>query len=74
MAIEDIDDDMSFDKAVGLLRFALNKVMKPLELYGQTHYVRTAVEEIISLSVQLHWKLSGLDEMPYHINEELLHW
>jgi len=67
------DDDMNFDKVVGQLRFALNRVMKPLELYGQGHYVRTAVEEIISLAVQMHLKLSGLD-VPYHINDDKLHY
>ena len=68
-----MDDEVEFDKAIGQLRFRLNEVLGPLRLYGQGHYVDNATSEIISLAVQLHWKLSGLD-IPYHVNQDLLHW
>ncbi len=67
------DDELEFDKVVGQFRLALNGVLHPLRMYGQAQYVDTASEEIISLAIQLHWKLSGLD-IPYHINHDKLHW
>ena len=67
------DDELDFDKAIGQLRLTLNGIMKPLRLYGQGHYVDSASEEIISLAIQLHHKLSGIDE-PYHVNTENLRW
>ena len=63
------EDD--FDKFVGQFRLALNGVMKPLRLYGQADYVDSALEEIVSLAIQLSHKLYGIDE-PYHVND--LHW
>ena len=68
-----IEEELDWDKCVGQFRLALNGIMNPLRLYGQGHYVDTAGEEIVSLAIQLHWKLSGLD-VPYHVNSELLHW
>ena len=70
---EPTEDELEFDKAVGQLRFALNGVMEPLRYYGQSIYVDNATDEIISLAIQLHWKLSGLD-VPYHINKDKIHW
>ncbi len=70
MNVEEIDDEIEFDKAVGQLRLALGKVLKPLRLYGQDHYVDMATSEIVSLAIQLHWKLSGLD-VPYHVNDDM---
>ena len=67
------EEELAWDKAVGQFRLALGVVMKPLMLYGQQHYVDTALQEIVSLSIQLHQKLSGLDE-PYYINHEKLHY
>lgn len=64
------NDDVDFDKATGQLGLALNKVLKPLRMYGQDIYVDMATREIESLAIQLHWKLSGLD-IPYHINDDL---
>ncbi len=66
-------EDIEFEKAIGQFQLALNRVMNPLRLYGQEHYVGTAIPEIISLAVQLHWRLSGIDQ-PFVINEEKLHW
>jgi len=66
-------EDEEWDKAVGQLRLALNRVLKPLRLYGQDAYVTSVTEEVISLAIQLHHKLSGIDE-PFHVNGELLHW
>ena len=65
-------DDETWDKAIGQFRMALNtQVLKPLRKYGQNHYVDTALEEIVSLAIQLHQRLEGLDE-PYHINNDKL--
>ena len=66
-------EEQDFDKAVGQFRLALNSILNPLRLYGQGHYVDTAKEELVSLAIQLHLKLYGI-EMPYHINSEKLHW
>jgi len=67
------EQDLEFDKALGQFRLNLNTIMKPLRLYGQGHYVDTATEELVSLAMQLHLRLYGVD-IPYHINHELLHW
>ncbi len=67
------NDEQEFDKAVGQFRLALGVVMQPLRLYGQGHYVDTASEEVVSLALQLYYKLSGLD-IPYTVNTEKLHW
>jgi len=67
------EEELDWDKAVGQFRLALGVVMKPLMLYGQQHYVDTALQEITSLAIQLHQKLSGVDE-PYYINHEKLHY
>lgn len=64
-------EDLEFDKVIGQFRLNLNGIMKPLRLYGQAHYVDSASEEIVSLAIQLHLKLSGLD-IPYQINNDKL--
>jgi len=66
-------EDMDFDKHVGSFRLALGVVMRPLTMYGQREYVTSAMEEVISLAVQLYQKLSGIDVAPYHINSDKLH-
>ena len=63
-----------WDKAVGQFRLSLNSIMKPLRLYGQGQYVDSAIEELVSLALQLNTKLSGIDEEPYRINHDKLHW
>ena len=68
------NDELEFDKAVGQFRLTLGVIMQPLHLYGQRHYADTASEEIVSLAIQLHEKLSGLDERPYYINHDKLHY
>lgn len=68
-----MSEDEEFDKAIGQFRLMLNGIMNPLRLYGQGYYVDTASEEILSLAVQLHQRLSGIDE-PYHVNSDKLHW
>ena len=65
--------DDEYDKAIGQFRLALNGITSPLRMYGQGEYVSSAIEEIVSLAVQLHLKLSGVD-MPYHVNHNKLHW
>ena len=67
------DDELEWDKAVGQLRLTLNDIMFPLRMYGQGHYVDTVMEEIVSLALQLHNKLSGVDE-PFIVNHEKLHY
>ncbi len=67
-------EDLEWNKAVGLFRMAINQILEPLKLYGQNLYVESASEEIVSLALQLHHKLEGIDE-PYHINfDKLHHW
>ena len=70
--MEDKEDEQ-FDKAVGQFQLNLNTIMNPLRLYGQGHYVDSATEEIVSLALQLHNRLSGVDE-PYYINQNNLHY
>lgn len=61
------------NKAVGQLQLALNQVLRPLRLYGQDVYVDSATEEIVSLAIQFHERLSGVDK-PFHVNLDKLHW
>ena len=68
-----MDDEQEFDKALGQFRLQLNGIMNPLRLYGQGHYVETASEEIVSLAIQLHLKLYGVD-IPYYVNYDKLHY
>jgi len=76
--MEEDTEEGEWDKAVGQLRLALNSVLSPLRLYGQDYYVTSATEEIISLAIQLHLRLSGIDEPfgegeVYHVNGDALH-
>lgn len=64
-------EDTEWEKAVGQLRLALNIVLNPLRLYGQNTYVDSATEEIVSLALQLHNRLEGVDE-PFTVNHNLL--
>ena len=67
------EEEEAFDKAVGQLRLAHNEVLSPLRMYGQDFYVNIITDELISLAVQFHLKLSGVD-MPYQVNRERLHY
>ena len=67
------EDEEAWDKAVGQFKLSLGVVMRPLMMYGQQHYVGSAIEEIVSLALQLHNRLGGMDE-PYIINHDKLHW
>jgi len=58
-------------KIVGQYALTINKLMAPLRLYGQGHYVDMASQEIVSLAWQMHWKLEGID-IPYEVAD--LHW
>ena len=73
MSSEVETEELDFDKCVGQFNLALGGVLNPLRMYGQDHYVDEVQQEIVSLAVQLHHKLSGLD-IPYHINTDKLHW
>ena len=68
-----MDEDEDFSKAIGQFKLALNTILNPLRLYGQGSYVDSATEEIVSLALQLHNRLEGIDE-PYIINHNKLHW
>jgi len=68
-----VTEDEHWDKAVGQFGIALNGIMKPLRLYGQNDYVDTATKEIVSLAIQLHHRLEGVDE-PFHVNHDKLHY
>ncbi len=72
MVVSDSVTEEEFDKALGQLRLqALNTLMAPLRKYGQGDYVDGVIDQIISLAVQLHLRLSGVDE-PYIFDD--LHW
>jgi len=64
-------EDNEFDKIIGQYRLKLNGLMHPLRLYGQGYYVDGAIDELVSLAVQMHLRLSGVD-IPYEVNS--LHW
>ena len=49
------------EKAIGQLRLQLNGAMQPFHGYGHDVFIPQAVEEIISLSLKLHERLSGKD-------------
>ena len=69
------DDDLTdeeFNSVIGHYRIALNGLMRPLTRYGQGDYVAGAINQLVSLGVQLHFKLSGVDEVPYMVED--LHW
>ena len=66
-------EELEWDKCVGQFRLALNDILNPLRMYGQGHYVDTAKEELVSLAIQLHLKLYGV-EMPYQVNHDKLHY
>jgi len=68
----DVDlTDLEFDKIIGQYRLKLNGLLYPLRMYGQGHYVNGVINELVSLGVQLHLRLSGVD-IPYETNN--IHW
>ncbi len=67
-----MSDDQEYDKIIGQYRLKLNYLLHPLRLYGQGHYVDTVAEELVSLGVQLHMRLSGVD-IPFEVRENI-HW
>ena len=69
----EVNEELEWDKAIGQFRLALNAILNPLRLYGQGQYVDSASEEIVSLAIQLHLKLYGVD-IPYQINHDKLHY
>ncbi len=64
--------DEEDDKIIGQFRLNLNGILNPLRLYGQGNFVDEASEEIVSLALQLHHKLSGIDQ-PFTVNKDKLH-
>ena len=67
----ELDDEEETQQCLGHFKLALNSIMKPLTLYGQSEYVSMAVVEIEQLAWQLHWKLLGID-VPFEWSD--LHW
>ena len=63
--------DSEFDKIIGQYRLSLNGLLRPLRLYGQGALVNGVTEELINLSIQMHFRLSGVD-IPYEYRD--LHW
>lgn len=66
-----LSEDEEYDKILGQYRMKLNGLLHPLRLYGQAPYVDSVSEELVSLAVQLHLRLNGVD-MPYTVRD--LHW
>ena len=62
---------VDFNKIIGQYRLNLNGLLKPLRMYGQGHYVDGVIEELVSLSIQMHEKLNGTDK-PYKTKN--IHW
>ncbi len=67
----EIEDEEYIQKTLTQFRFGLNRLLKPLRLYGQDIYVDGITDELVSLAWQMHWKLCGVD-MPYEISD--IHW
>jgi hypothetical protein len=70
-----IDESLTeeeFDSIIGHYRLKLNGLLKPLRMYGQGEYVDMVTNQLVSIGVQLHFKLSGIDESPYVIED--IHW
>lgn len=66
MTLEEQEQQESehWDKAVGQFRLALGAYLYPLRRYGQEIYVTGVSEHIVSLAIQMHQRLEGVDE-PY---------
>ena len=62
MPTDDDLDEADFDKIIGLYRLKLNGLLAPLRMYGQGDLVAGAIDELVSLGIQLHMRLSGVDE------------
>jgi hypothetical protein len=54
-----LTDEELFSKALYQYRSAVIKLLEPLERYGQKVYVEGCYEPLVSLAVQLHYKLCG---------------
>lgn len=56
--------DEEYDKVIGQYQLQLGALLRPLRLYGQDVLVDQITIELVTLGVQLHMKLSGVD-IPY---------
>lgn len=52
---------MTDKKAIAQFRLQVGGVLKPLRMYGQDHYVDTAIPIIVELALKLHERLNGND-------------
>ncbi len=59
-------EDLEYHQAIHHYRQAVNELLIPLKVYGQEPYCREAVEKLVSLGMQLHEKLLGLRDEPFH--------
>ncbi len=64
-------DENEIAKIVGQFALVLNRLLRPLRLYGQGTYVDSVSEELVKLAWQMHWRLEGIDT-PYEVTD--LHW
>ena len=65
------NEEEDWKKTVWQFRVRADNLLRPLRKYGQSAYVDGVLEEYIQLSIQLHYKLSGVD-MPFDIKD--IHW
>ena len=65
------EEEQDWDKAVGQFRLYLGGLLAPLRKYGQDVYVDGVSTEIVSLAIQLHHRLYGID-VPFSIQD--IHW
>lgn len=63
--------DEEFDKIVGQYRMAAGALLHPLRMYGQGTYVDSILEQFVSLAVQFHQRMSGVDQ-PFYVEDT--HW
>jgi len=61
-----IDEDAEYSKTLWHYRQSIGEMLEPLRLYGQDAYCQQLVEQMVSLGVQLHEKLLGLRDEPFH--------
>ncbi len=59
-------EDAAYSQTLWHYRQAISEMLKPLEMYGQEIYCQQAIEQLVSLGMQLHEKLLGLRDDPFH--------
>ncbi len=69
---EEDDEAQNWGRIMTQYRFQLNRLLTPLRMYGQGDYVDQVTAELVELGIQLHYKLYGIEELPYIVRD--IHW